>query len=103
FGGRYSGGNEFLDRVQREAEHLQFRVALRRVFALQFVDDLVKLVFLLHSALRAPHSALKEFVPRVAAAEANHKIVGRQLQSAERIDEQGDQFRVGRRIGLAKD
>ena len=56
---------------------------MRRVFALQFVDDLVKLVFQLHSPLRAPHSALEEFVPRISAAEADDEIHGGQIERAQ--------------------
>src|SRR5947207_1443244 len=114
FGRRFRRGDERFHFLERKAKRLQFGVALRRPFPLQFVDDLIKGVlggvwglasgvWGLGSAFRVPRSALDELVPRVAAAEAHDEIVGGQLQRAERIDQQRDQFRVGSRIGLAED
>ena len=53
---------------------------------------------------RLPPSAvrLREFVPGVAAAQADDKILFRQPERAQRVNEQCNQFRIRRRIRLRR-
>ena len=63
---------------------------------LQFIDDLKKLVLFGGFTL-----VLEEkIVPGISTAQADHKILFGQSKRTERIDQQCDQFRVGRHVLL---
>ena len=86
-----AGVNKSIDIIEGKAERGQFLPALFRRFALQLVNNLIKGMFVFGGG-----GALAEKVlPGVAAAQADHEIIGGQAEGAQGVDEQGQQFGVG--------
>src|SRR5208283_3188730 len=90
--------DEGRDLVEGKTERRQLFLARLGSFALQFVDGLIEFVF----AAWIAAVLLEELVPGVAAAEANQKILLRQPECPEHVDEQSNQFRVRGRGALAE-
>src|SRR5439155_5851190 len=92
--GRLGLLDERRDILARKTERAKLVLALLFVFALQFVDGLVKIVGL----GRIAATALIKFLPRISAAEANHEIIRRETKRAQRVDQQRNEFRVRGRV-----
>ena len=71
--------------------------------SLHFVNDLKEFVFvrMVGPPFGLGPFSLVKLVPRVSAAQADDKILLRQAERPERVNEQRDQFRVRRRIAFA--
>ena len=96
---RLAAFDEWRTSLKRKPTAQASYLSLRWIFAFQLIDRLVKLVRLLGVAL----PGFVKMLPRVAAAEANHKILCRQPKGAQGIDQQRNQFRISRRIIFAND
>ena len=98
FHGRFARLDEGGDFVEIETQLGELFAAHGGIFALEFVDDLVKGV-----GFAGVRAALIEIIlPGVAAAQADDKIIGGQPKGTQHVDEQGDQLGVGRRVRLAE-
>src|SRR5207248_10946553 len=75
----------------------QVFIALVLRLPFELIDRLVK--FVGFGWIAAP--LRKEFLPGIAAAQANHEVIGSQSDGAKRVDQQRNQFGIGGEVFLA--